>query len=53
MNWGVLPILYSGDASDLSKIDFGIQRAEQLGYIRSGTLSSPLRATGRKPAAPT
>jgi pyruvate kinase len=38
MNWGVLPILYSGDASDLSKIDFGIQRAEQLGYIRSGDI---------------
>ncbi len=38
MNWGVLPILYSGDASDLAKIDFGIQRAEQLGYIRSGDI---------------
>jgi len=38
MNWGVLPILYSGDASDLSKIDFGIERAAKLGYIRSGDI---------------
>jgi pyruvate kinase len=38
MNWGVLPILYSGEATDLAKIDFGIQRAEQLGYIRSGDI---------------
>ena len=38
MNWGVLPILYSGEPSDLAKIDFGIERARQLGYVRSGDI---------------
>ncbi|UCE77837.1 MAG: pyruvate kinase [Gammaproteobacteria bacterium] len=38
MNWGVLPILYSGEASDLAKIDFGIERASRLGYVRSGDI---------------
>jgi len=38
MNWGVLPILYSGEPSDLAKIDFGIGRARELGYLRSGDI---------------
>ncbi len=38
MNWGVLPILYSGERSDLAKIDFGIERAMALGYVRSGDI---------------
>jgi pyruvate kinase len=33
MNWGVLPILYEGERSDLAKIEFGIERAKQLGYV--------------------
>jgi pyruvate kinase len=36
MNWGVLPIQYSGEHTDLAKIDFGIQRATELGYVHSG-----------------
>ncbi|MCO6411737.1 MAG: pyruvate kinase [Thiogranum sp.] len=38
MNWGVLPILYSGDRSDEAKIEFGIDRAKQLGYLHSGDI---------------
>jgi pyruvate kinase len=36
LNWGVLPILYEGERSDDSKIEFAIGRARQLGYIRPG-----------------
>ena len=38
MNWGVLPILYTGEWSDEAKVEFGIERARQLGYIRSGDI---------------
>ena len=38
MNWGVLPILYEDDRTDSEKIDFGIERARQLGYLRSGDI---------------
>ncbi len=38
MNWGVLPIQYSGERSDEAKIEFGIERAKQLGYLRSGDI---------------
>ncbi len=36
MNWGVLPIMYMGERSDESKIEFGIERAKQLGYLKPG-----------------
>lgn len=38
MNWGVVPILYEGVRSDLAKIEFGIERAKQLGYVHSGDI---------------
>ncbi|MGD2073474.1 MAG: pyruvate kinase [Gammaproteobacteria bacterium] len=38
MNWGVLPILYTGEHSDLAKIELGIERAKQLGYVCSGDI---------------
>ncbi len=38
MNWGVLPILYDGEWSDEAKIECGIERARQLGYVRSGDI---------------
>jgi pyruvate kinase len=38
MNWGVLPILYTGERSDDAKIEHGIERAKQLGYVRSGDI---------------
>ena len=34
MNWGVLPILYSGEHSDEEKIALGIEQARKLGYLR-------------------
>ncbi len=36
MNWGVLPILYTGEATDEAKIEHGIERARELGYIKAG-----------------
>ena len=38
MNWGVLPILYQDERSDSEKIELGIERARQLGYLRSGDI---------------
>jgi pyruvate kinase len=36
MNWGVLPMLYPGEPRDADKIEFGLERARELGYLRSG-----------------
>lgn len=36
MNWGVLPILHPGEPSDEAKIEFGIDRAQELGYLKPG-----------------
>ena len=38
MNWGVLPILNEEERSDSQKIEFGIARARQLGYLRAGDI---------------
>ncbi|MDT8386279.1 MAG: pyruvate kinase [Thiogranum sp.] len=38
MNWGVLPILYQGARSDEAKVEFGIERARQLGYLDAGDI---------------
>ncbi len=38
LNWGVLPLLLTGDASDEEKINYGIKRARELGYVTSGDL---------------
>jgi pyruvate kinase len=38
MNWGVLPILYTGEHSDVAKIELGIERAKALGYIHAGDI---------------
>ena len=38
MNWGVLPMLYQGDGDDEDKIQFAIDNARQLGYVKSGDL---------------
>ncbi len=38
MNWGVLPILYPGEPADAAKIEFGIERAKELGYLRPGDI---------------
>ena len=36
MNWGVLPIQYSGCKTDEEKVAVGIERAKALGYLRPG-----------------
>lgn len=35
MNWGVFPILYTGESSDDAKIAFGIEKARELGYVKT------------------
>ena len=36
MNWGVIPLLYEGSTDDKAKLDFAVNRAKELGYIKSG-----------------
>jgi pyruvate kinase len=36
MNWGVFPIRYDGPPNDDATIDFSVQRARTLGYLRAG-----------------
>jgi pyruvate kinase len=36
LNWGVLTLLYPGEPVDSAKIEFGIERAKELGYLRPG-----------------
>ena len=33
MNWGVIPLLYTGTPSDEARIEFAISRARELGYV--------------------
>ncbi len=33
MNWGVIPLLYTGAPSDEARIEFAISRASELGYV--------------------
>ncbi|MFV1972728.1 MAG: pyruvate kinase [Thiohalobacterales bacterium] len=33
MNWGVIPLLYTGVPSDEARIEFAISRARELGYV--------------------
>ncbi|MCZ6463315.1 MAG: pyruvate kinase [Proteobacteria bacterium] len=39
MNWGVFPILYSGEPTDEARIAFAIRRATELGYTQSGDVA--------------
>ena len=36
MNWGVIPFLYRGEASDEARIEFGLAKARALGYLSPG-----------------
>jgi pyruvate kinase len=36
MNWGVIPVLYQGEPSDLQRIDFAINKAREIAYADSG-----------------
>ena len=36
MNWGVIPVLYQGELSDLARIEFAVAEAKQVAYADSG-----------------
>jgi pyruvate kinase len=36
INWGVTPLVYTGEGADEEKIEFAVERATALGYISSG-----------------
>jgi pyruvate kinase len=36
MNWGVIPVLYQGESSDLARIEFAIKKAREIAYADSG-----------------
>jgi pyruvate kinase len=36
MNWGVIPILYSGEPRDRARLDFAIRQAKTQGYLKAG-----------------
>ncbi|MCZ6667178.1 MAG: pyruvate kinase [Gammaproteobacteria bacterium] len=36
MNWGVIPLLYEGGNDDKAKLEFALNRARELGYIKPG-----------------
>jgi pyruvate kinase len=38
MNWGVIPILYSGETTDRARLAFAIEQAKALGYVRAGDI---------------
>ncbi len=39
MNWGVFPLLHTGDHNDESKIICGIKRAKSEGYLKAGDIA--------------
>jgi pyruvate kinase len=36
MNWGVIPVLYQGELSDLARIEFAVTEAKQVVFANSG-----------------
>jgi len=38
MNWGVIPILYSGEPSDLARLEFAIEQGKSRGYLQDGDI---------------
>jgi pyruvate kinase len=38
MNWGVIPILYEGEPSDLKRLNFAVKRARERGYLKAGDI---------------
>jgi pyruvate kinase len=38
MNWGVIPMLYAGEPTDRARLDFAIERARALGYLKTGDI---------------
>ncbi len=48
LNWGVLPILYSQEPSDKTKLEIAVKRAEKLGYTRKGDIIVATAGSGEK-----
>ncbi len=38
MNWGVTPLLYDGETTDRARLDFAINKAKALGYLKTGDI---------------
>ncbi len=38
MNWGVIPFLYNGEATDRARLDFAIEQGKSLGYLQIGDI---------------
>jgi len=38
MNWGVIPLLYEGDSDDNLKLEYAVNWARKLGYIKEGDI---------------
>jgi len=38
MNWGVIPMLYHGEASDRARLTFAIEQGKSLGYLLDGDI---------------
>ena len=38
LNWGVMPIFYSGEGDDDTRVNFAVERARNIGHLRAGDL---------------
>ena len=38
MNWGVIPILYTGEPSDTERLTFAVKQAKAQGYLKTGDI---------------
>jgi pyruvate kinase len=38
MNWGVIPMLYTGEPTDRARLDFAIEQGKALGYLQAGDI---------------
>ena len=38
INWGVIPILFEGEPSDLKRLNFAVKRARESGYLKAGDI---------------
>jgi pyruvate kinase len=48
MNWGVIPLCYQADWRDDAKIDFALDKAESLGFVRAGDIVIVTAGYGEK-----
>ncbi|MBL3600147.1 MAG: pyruvate kinase [gamma proteobacterium endosymbiont of Lamellibrachia anaximandri] len=48
LNWGVFPICFEGEINDQAKLDYGLERARELGYVGAGDLIIATAGSGQK-----